>query len=85
MVSCVYTQKIKDGKTAFQQKQYAVAGPMLEKEYNKAKDGKEKAEIAFLAGESFNRMNNNDKALEWYKKAYENRYGEKAMHHYAFS
>ena len=83
--SCTYTQKIKDGKTAFQQKQYAVAAPMLEKEFKRAKDGKEKGQLAFLAGESYEKMNNSDKALEWYQKAYENRYGEKAMHSFAFA
>lgn len=83
--SCNYTQKITDGKTAFQQKQYSVAGPMLEKEYKRSKDGREKAGIAFLAGESYDKINQNDKALEWYQKAYDGRYGEEAMHKYAFS
>lgn len=83
--ACTYTQKIKDGKTAFEQKQYAVAGPMLEKEFNRTKDVKEKAKIAYLAGESFDRMNNAEKALEWYLKAHKNRYGEKATHKYAFA
>ena len=33
--ACTYTERIKDGKTAYERKQYAVAIPMLEKEFNK--------------------------------------------------
>lgn len=83
--ACTYTQKIKDGTTAFEQKQYALAGPMLEKEYRKAKDAKEKARMAFMAGQSYQRMNDSGKALEWFGKAHSLRYGEEALHEYAFA
>ena len=40
--SCTYTQKIKDGKMAFEQKQYALATKMLRTEFNKSKSSAEK-------------------------------------------
>ncbi len=82
--SCTYTQKVTDGATAYQLKQYAVAAPMLEKEFKKNKDLKEKGKLAFLAAESYDKMNQSEKALEWYKLAYDNQYGKKALGKYAF-
>ena len=37
VASCTYTLKVKDGKTAFDRKQYAVATKMLQKEIAKGK------------------------------------------------
>ncbi len=37
-ISCTYTIKIKDGPTAYDRKQYALAAPMLERELRKALD-----------------------------------------------
>ncbi|MCB0621674.1 MAG: hypothetical protein KDC41_23880, partial [Saprospiraceae bacterium] len=48
--SCSFTQKIKDGRTAHELKQYEVATRLLEKEYNKTDSRVEKGKIAFLLG-----------------------------------
>jgi peptidoglycan-associated lipoprotein len=82
---CTYTQKIKDGKTAYERMQYAVAVKMLTKEYNKAKSRLEKGKIAYLLGDSYRRMNNNEASIPWYQTAYDNQYGIDALKQYAFA
>ena len=49
-VGCTYTIKIKDGKTAYERKQYAVATNFLQKEYGRGKSTIEKGKTAFLLG-----------------------------------
>lgn len=83
--ACTYTQKIKDGKTAYEQMQYSVATKMLTKEYNKAKSRLEKGKIAYLLGDSYRRMNKNEASIEWFKSAYDNQYGIDALKFYAFA
>ena len=70
-VGCTYTIKIKDGKTAYERKQYAVAADFLQKEYSKAKSNVEKGKTAFLLGESYRQLHDDAKAAKWYKTAYE--------------
>jgi len=83
--ACTFTQKIRDGQTAFERKQYAVAAKMLSKEYNKSKSRIEKGKKAFLIGESYRRMNKNEASIEWYKIAYDNQFGIDALKEYAFA
>ena len=82
--ACSYTQKIRDGKTAFEYKQYAVAVDFLKKEYNKAKTRVEKGKIAFLLGESYKFTNQSEKSIDWYQIAYDNQYGDEALKEYAY-
>ena len=82
--SCSYTQKIRDGKSAFQYKQYAVAVDLLKKEFNKAKTRVEKGKVAFLLGESYKATNQSEKSIEWYQIAYDNQYGEEALREQAY-
>ncbi len=81
--SCNYVEKIRDGRTAFERKQYNVAVPMLEKEYQKAKLKKEKGELAFQLGESLTKVGKNEAAIVWYKNAIDNVYGADAFRAYA--
>lgn len=81
--SCTYVQKIKDGKTAFSQKQYSVAVDFLKRDYNKAKTMMDRGNIAFMLGESFQSMGQNSDAINWYLKAFENDYGADALAKYA--
>lgn len=74
--SCTYPEKIKDGKTAYERRQYAVATQMLPAEYNRAKTSQEKAERAYWLGESYRRLSQPDKAAEWFNKATDHRYGK---------
>ncbi len=71
ITSCTYLIKIKDGKTAYERKQYAVAANFLQKEYSKAKSNVEKGKTAFLLGESYRQLRNDPKAAQWYKTAFE--------------
>ncbi len=85
VLGCTYTQKIKDGRTAYDRMQFSVATDMLTKEYKKAKSRLEKGKLAYLIGDSYRRMNQNEKSIEWYKIAYDNQYGIDALKYYAFA
>lgn len=82
---CKFTQKITDGKMAFERKQYAVAVDMLNKEYKKAESRVEKGKIAFLLAESYKKINKNSSAISWYKIAYDNQYGVDALKEYSYA
>lgn len=83
--SCKYTQKIKDGNTAMDRKQYSVAIILLKKEYDKEKSRVEKGKKAFLLGEAYSRLGNPDSAIPWYETAYDNQYGIEALERYAYA
>ena len=86
VAACTYTQKVRDGQTAFDVKQYKVAIPLLKKEFNKAKTRGEKGKIAYLLGESYNSINVPLEAIDWYRKAYDNQYETvEALKKYAFT
>ncbi len=84
-ISCTYTQKIRDGHMAYDRMQYSVAADMLGKEYKKTKSRIEKGKIAFKLGESYRRMNQIEKATNWYLAAYDSGYGVDALKAYAFA
>ena len=69
ITSCSYTEKIRDGKTAFERKQFNIAAPMLEKEYARAKDKKQKITLALQIAESLEKTGKNEVAIQWYKRA----------------
>lgn len=75
LTACTYTERITNGSTAFERKQYSVAIPMLEKEYTKEKDVFKKGRIAYLLAESYRKNNAIQEAVDWYLKAQQNRYG----------
>jgi len=76
LTACTYTERIKDGKTAYARKQFNVAIPMLEDEFNKAKDSQLKGETAYMLGESYRRTHQTQAASDWYKRAQTQRYGK---------
>ncbi|MEM1322431.1 MAG: OmpA family protein [Bacteroidota bacterium] len=80
-----YVQKVRDGQTAFERKQFAVAADMLTKDYKKSKSRIEKGKIAFMIGESYRRMNKIDKASSWYLTAYNGGYGVDALKEYSYT
>jgi len=82
---CTYTQKVRDGKFAWERKQYAVAVDLLSRELKKAKTSSEKAEKAFLLGESYKNLNEIAEAANWYKAAYDYGYGVDALREYAYA
>jgi outer membrane protein OmpA-like peptidoglycan-associated protein/tetratricopeptide (TPR) repeat protein len=83
--ACTYTLKIKDGHTAYDRKQFHNAIPMLESEIGHAKSKAEKGQLAFLLGDAYRRTGQEEKALPWFKMAYDNQYGTDAMKAWAFS
>lgn len=83
--ACTYAQKVRDGRTAYERMQFAVAAPMLQKEFNKAKKASERGKLAFMLAESLRRSNQAQLATDWYKTAYENQYGIDALREYAFA
>jgi peptidoglycan-associated lipoprotein len=83
--ACAYTLKIKDGRTAFERKQYAIAIPMLSKAFGAEKTRRANGEIAFLLAESYNKTGQHSNAVDWYKKAFDYGYGYEALKAYAFS
>lgn len=85
LFGCKYTQKIRDGRTAFDRKQFSVAVPMLEKEYKKTKSRVEKGKIAYMIGESYRQMNKPDEATNWYLTAYDYQAGVEALREYAYA
>ena len=85
IICCTYTMKIKDGRMAYDRMQYSVATKMLTKEYKKAKSRLEKGKLAYLIGDSFRRMNENEKSIEWFQIAYDNQFGVDALKYYAFA
>jgi peptidoglycan-associated lipoprotein len=84
-IACNYTIKIKDGRTAYERKQFAVAIPMLQKEQAKAKTRKERGQLAYLLGDAYRRTGQDEKALEWFKVAYDSNYGPEALKAQAFT
>jgi outer membrane protein OmpA-like peptidoglycan-associated protein/tetratricopeptide (TPR) repeat protein len=82
---CTYVQKIKDGTTAFDRKQYKKAITMLKSEYKKEKSRVEKGKLAFYLGESYKFTNQSEEAIPWYMTAYENSYGTDALEEYAYA
>jgi outer membrane protein OmpA-like peptidoglycan-associated protein/tetratricopeptide (TPR) repeat protein len=79
IASCSYTLKIKDGRTAYDRKQFATAIPMLEKEYASAKIRKEKGQLAYLLGDSYRKIGQDEKSLPWFEAAYANNFGPEAL------
>ena len=83
LVACNYTQKIRDGRTAFDRKQYSVATGLFQKEYNKAKTRLEKGKIAYLMGLSYKELGKSDVSIQWFRTAYDNQAGVDALREYA--
>ncbi len=67
LTSCTVTKKVKDGDTAFQLKQYAVAIEMLEEEYHKTNDREVKLRKALYLAKSYDLLLDYDKAVQWYE------------------
>lgn len=81
--SCTFTEKIKDGRTAFERKRYFQAAEMLQIEYENARTNADRINIAYLIGESNLKFGNFAGAADWFKIAYEGGYGTAALSSYA--
>lgn len=79
VTACTYTAKITDGATAVDRKQYKAAVPMLQREYKKANTRREKGEIAYNLARSLVETGQDQEAIDWFQKAYDNNAGPKAL------
>ena len=77
--ACSVANQVRDGKTAYEAKQYKVATGLLQKEFNKAKTRLEKGKIAYMMGLSLKAIHENEKAIDWFQKAYDNQAGTDAL------
>ncbi|MEE9373616.1 MAG: OmpA family protein [Saprospiraceae bacterium] len=84
LFSCNINKELKDGRTAYEHKQFSVAVILLEEEYKKETEKVKKAELAYFLGESFKNNNENKSASKWYDKAVELGYGAKALYEMAY-
>ena len=64
-VACTFTKKVQTGMQAYEVKQFSVATQLFEKEYEESRSKEEKAQIAFLAGESYTNLNDPVSAAGW--------------------
>ena len=81
--ACSFTKKVQTGMQAYEVKQFSVATQLFEKEYQESRSKEEKAQIAYLTGESYTNLNDPASAATWYHTAHEDGYGPEAQEHYA--
>lgn len=84
-ISCVTSTRIKDGRTAFERKQFALAADLLLDEYRNARTLEEQSQLAFLLAESYQKMNDEEQALLWYRQSYEMDEKPETLFAYAYS
>ncbi len=82
--ACLSVQPIKDGPTAYERKQYAVAIPMLQRDFERAKSRSEKGQLAFKVAESYRSVADYASAHRWYGLAYQYNYGSDALRGQAY-
>ncbi|MFK7948944.1 MAG: OmpA family protein [Saprospiraceae bacterium] len=85
VASCTFTQKIKDGTTAYERKQYAVAVQMLPSDFQKADGIDEKSKLATMLADSYRVLNKPDKSKDWFLKSYELTGNPDGLKNYAFA
>ncbi len=84
-VSCNYVMKVRDGRMAYEVKQYAVAVDMLQKEYDKAKTRIEKGQLAYLMGLSYKELHQSEESIQWFQTAYDYGAGVDALKEMAYA
>lgn len=77
--SCTFSKKIKDGETAYERKQYAVAATLLNDEYQKANSEQQRARKAWLLANAYHKLLEYEDATVWMKKAVSHNYGAEAL------
>ena len=79
LFSCSFNQKIKDGESAFERKQFAIAITLLQDEIEETKNEQLKARKAFLLGKSNIQVLEYQEAATWFKMAVDLNYGTEAL------
>lgn len=84
-LACSLSKSIKDGRSAYQQKQYYKAIQFLESEIKNYTEGAEYAELSYLLGDSYKNVNDSDNSLKWFIQAAKNNYGAEAFWEMAYA
>ena len=85
ITACTYTMKIRDGRTAYERKQFSVAAKMLPGEIKKLDSRVEKGKLAYLLADAYIQLNRPSDAVEWYQTAYDYGYGVEALEGKAYT
>jgi len=83
--ACSTTKKIKDGSTAYQQKQYAKAVDFLLDEISGLEDGEVYADLAYKLGDSYKNLNESSESLNWFVEAAKNNHSPDAFFEMAYA
>ncbi len=75
LVNCTTSEKVKDGKSAFDLKRYSSAIDLLKKEYAKSNKREEKSGKSFLIATCYDKLSDYNRAIEWYSLAEKAEYG----------
>ena len=78
LFGCGSAHKVKDGETAYQMKQYAVAIGLIKKELEAADKPEIKSSKYFLLGKCYEKLLDYPHALEWFSQAEKNNFGPEA-------
>jgi peptidoglycan-associated lipoprotein len=76
--SCTFTQKIRDGQTAFELRQYALAARLYQQEFERETKTQDKARIAFELGQTHKALRQFDESLQWFRKSDQLGFGPEA-------
>ncbi len=82
---CSTTSRVKDGQTAYSQKQYAKAITMLESEIAETNDPALYASLSYMLGDSYKNINDSENSLKWFIEAAKNNYGPEAFWEMAYA
>lgn len=83
IVGCTTTEKIVDGRSAYERKRYAQAIQYLLPEYEGARNTIVKRELAYMLGDSYDHIGFYGDAQKWFFQAYDMEYGLEALLKYA--
>lgn len=83
IAGCTTTEKIVDGRTAYDRKRYAQAIQYLLTEIEQSRNKEMKSELSYFLGDSYDHIGFYADAQKWFYEAYDNEYGLQALLKYA--
>ncbi len=83
IAGCTTTEKIVDGRSAYDRKRYAQAIQYLLPEFERARFKEVKSELAYLLGDSYDHIGYYSDAQKWFYEAYDMEFGLQALLKYA--
>ncbi len=78
-LSCTFQQKIKDGDSAYERKQYSIAAQFYMDEYGSSRTKEQKGQKAYYLAKSLTQLLRYQDAEQWFEKAVSNEYGAAAL------